>query len=239
MSEQKLEERMSKLFTAGAHYGYSKTRRHPSVAPFILTTKNRVDIVDLEKTEMMLDKALEFIKKLSSQGKQIIFVGVKPEAKKIITNASLSMDMPYVTERWIGGTLTNFPEIKKRIARLEELRSKKEKGELDVYTKKERLLIDEQIEKLGRFFGGLVLVKKMPDALFVIDSKREHIAVTEAKKAGIPVVFAAIDGKNKTVHVGQVFELTENMEEDIKTIKESFIGMVGINPKKKYITLQT
>ena len=185
---QKTSKKVEELFKVGAHYGYSKTRRHASVVPYIFTTKNRVDIIDIEKTEESLDKALEYITALAKQNKKILFVGIKPEAKKITAEVAQALDMPYVTERWIGGALTNYSEIKKRIARLEELRSKKEKGELDMYTKKERLLIDQEIEKMTRNFGGLTSLTKTPDAMFVVDSKREAIAVTEARKSGLPTI---------------------------------------------------
>ena len=193
------------MFAAGSHFGYSKTRRHPSVAKYIFTTKNKVDLVDLEKTEMMLDEAKAFIKELSSKGKQIVFVGVKPEARAKMREAASSIDMPFVTERWVGGAMTNFPEIKKRIQKLEELKSQREKGELDKYTKKERLLIDEQITKMDKLFLGLSNLKKA-EALFVIDAKREHIAVTEAHKMGIPVVALV------------------NTDTNIKTIEYPIIG---------------
>ena len=185
---QKTSKKVDELFKVGAHYGYSKTRRHASVVPYIFTTKNRVDIIDIEKTEESLDKALEYITALAKQNKKILFFGIKPEAKKITAEVAQALDMPYVTERWIGGALTNYSEIKKRIARLEELRSKKEKGELDMYTKKERLLIDQEIEKMTRNFGGLTSLTKTPDAMFVVDSKREAIAVTEARKSGLPTI---------------------------------------------------
>jgi small subunit ribosomal protein S2 len=176
------------LFAAGAHYGYSKARRHPSVAPYIFGTKNKTDLINLEKTKVLLEDAQSFVATLAKTGKTILFVGAKAEAKLIIQNKAGEIDMPWVTERWIGGALTNFPEIKKRIARLEELRDKKEKNELDMYTKKERLLLDQEMLKLQKKFGGLVLLKKAPDAMVVIDSKREIIAVTEAQKMGIPVI---------------------------------------------------
>ena len=188
MSEKITDPRIDAMFKSGAHYGYSKTRRHPSTTPFVFATKNKNDLINLEKTVESLDKALAFLRELATSGKTILLVGAKPEAKEAIKNAGTILDMPYVTERWIGGTITNFSEIKKRIARLEDLKSKKEKGELDMYTKKERLLIDREIEKLSLYFGGLVSLKKTPDTLIIIDTKKEHIAFTEAKKAGIPVV---------------------------------------------------
>ncbi len=184
----KLNPVIDEMFKAGSHFGYSKTRRHPTIASYIFSTKNKNDIINLEKTSELLEKAEAFVKEIASAGKVILFVGVKPEAKEAIRNAGLALDMPYVTERWIGGTLTNFPEIKKRISRLEELRSKKEKGELDVYTKKERLLLDREADKLTLYFGGLTSLKKTPDAMFIVDTRKEHIAFTEAKKAGVQVI---------------------------------------------------
>ncbi len=188
MSKEIKTDLIDNMFKAGAHFGYSKTRRHPSVSPFIFTTKNKVDVIDLEKTDSMLAAAKEFVKNLAKDGKKILFVGVKPEAKKAVKEAAIALDMPYVTERWIGGTFTNFPEIKKRIAKLEDWEDKKSKGELDVYTKKERLMIGIEVAKLNKYFSGLVSMKKAPDAIFVIDTKQEMIAVVEAQKSGIPVI---------------------------------------------------
>ena len=176
------------MIKAGAHFGYTKTRRHPSTAKYILATKSNSDIINLEKTAEDLEKTKEFIKSLAKEGKKIIFVGVKAEAKKIIAEAAQGIDMPYVTERWIGGTLTNFPEIKKRIAKYLDLKEKTVKGELDKYTKKEKLLISREVEDLEKYFGGISGLTKTPDALFIIDSKKEHIAVAEAKSIGIPVI---------------------------------------------------
>ncbi|MCU0660529.1 MAG: 30S ribosomal protein S2 [Candidatus Pacebacteria bacterium] len=184
------------MFKAGAHFGYSKTRRHPSVAPLIFTTKNRTDIIDLEKTDTQLAEVLAFVADLAKTGKKILFVGVKPEAKKAIEAGATSLDMPYVIERWIGGTLTNFSEIKKRISKLTDLQAKRANGELGVYTKKEKLMIEREIERLHKLFSGVVNVVKTPEALFVVDAKKEHIAVTEAKKAGVPVIALANSDTN-------------------------------------------
>lgn len=179
---------VDEMFSAGVHYGYSKTRRHPSTSPYIFGTKNKVDIIDLEKTSAQLEKTLEFIKSLAKENKTILFVGVKAEARQATHDAALALDMPFVIERWIGGALTNFSEIKRRIQKLVDLRDQKEKGELDKYTKKERLLIDREIERLNKYFGGLVSLKKAPDAMIIIDAKREHIAKVEAQQSGVPVV---------------------------------------------------
>ncbi len=176
------------MFEAGAHFGYQKSRRDASISPFIYGTKNKIDIIDLEETKKQLDIAKEFISKLAKEGKQILFVGGKNEAKSFIKPAAESVDMPYVASRWIGGTLTNAVEIKKRIAKFEDLEKQKEKGELTKYTKKERLLIDRQIEKLNEMFYGIIAMKDLPKAIFVIDPKKEFIAVAEAKKMNVPVV---------------------------------------------------
>ncbi|HNW71588.1 MAG TPA: 30S ribosomal protein S2 [Candidatus Paceibacterota bacterium] len=176
------------MFKAGAHYGYSKTRRHPSVSSYIFTTKNKTDIIDLEKTSLMLETAGEFIKSLGSKNKVVLFVGTKPEAKEIIKNTAEALNMPYVNERWIGGTLSNFSEIKKRIVELENYRKENKEGGLEKYTKKERVVMAKKMEKLARYYSGLVGLKKIPDALFIVDTKTEHIAKTEAQKSNVPVI---------------------------------------------------
>ena len=179
---------IEEMFKVGAHFGYSKSKRHPSMKSLIFGVKNTVEIIDLEKTDEYLARAKEFVASVAREGKQILFVGSKNEAREAVKNAALSVDMPYVTNRWIGGTITNFSEIKKRIARLEDLTSKKEKGELGMYTKKERLLIDREIEDLEKHFGGLLPMKQKPAAIFVVDSGAESIAVKEATGTGIPVI---------------------------------------------------
>lgn len=185
--ETKAKTEIEDMLKAGAHFGYSRTKRHASIKSYILGTKNNVDIIDLEKAGPLVDNALEFVKELGKNNKQILFVGSKPEAKKIIIEAATSIDMPYVSERWIGGTLTNFTEIKKRIERLAQLIEQKEKGADQKYTKKERLMIDREIERMNKYFSGLMSMKNIPAAIFVVDSKKEHIAVTEAGNMKVPV----------------------------------------------------
>lgn len=179
---------VEEMFRSGVHYGYSKSRRHPSVAPYVFTTKNGVDIINIEKTYELFEKALQEISSLAGSGKTILFIGTKPEARQQIVETALALNMPYVSDRWVGGALTNFPEIKKRIVRLLDLRDQKEKGELDKYTKKERLLIDKEMEDMTKNFQGLTGITKTPDAVFVVDPKKEHIAVTEAHKMNLPVI---------------------------------------------------
>lgn len=176
------------LFSVGAHFGFVKSRRHPSTKPFIFGVKNKIEIFDLEKTSEALHNALAFVETLGSKNATILFVSGKNEARAAITKVAESITMPYVAGRFIGGTLTNFPEIRKRVEKMERLLSEKEKGELAKYTKKERLLIDREIAKLHEFFFGISVMKHLPQALFVVDSKKESIAVKEAQKVGIPVI---------------------------------------------------
>ena len=179
---------VEQMFNAGAHYGYSKTRRHPSVSSYIYATKNKTDIIDIEKTKIMLDDATEFVKSLGSQNKTVLFVGTKPEAKEVIKLAAESLNMPYVVERWIGGTLSNFTEIKKRINELENYNKENKEGGLEKYTKKERVVMAKKMEKLSKYYSGLIGLKKIPDALFIIDARGEHIAATESKKSSVSII---------------------------------------------------
>jgi small subunit ribosomal protein S2 len=186
--ETKIEQNLDELFKAGAHFGFGKSRRHPSTTPYIFGSKNKVDIFDLEKTHESLEKAYNFVSELAANKATILFVGGKNEAQEIIKGEAEKIDMPYLAGRWIGGTLTNFPEIRKRVDIMLDLLSQKEKGELSKYTKKERLLIDRKIEKLQKMFWGIKDMVALPKALFIIDPRYEETALNEAKNLKIPVV---------------------------------------------------
>lgn len=190
MSENTSASALSKeLFSVGAHFGYSRTRRHPSVAKYLFGTKNKVDIIDIEHTEAQLTEAAAFMQKLGQKGKTVVFVGTKPEAKESTRLAAESLGLPFVSTRWVGGILTNFPEIKKRLNRLEELRAAKISGDLQKkYTKKEQLLIAREVAKMEDLFSGIVSLKGLPEALLIVDPKKEQNAVLEAKRLGIAVI---------------------------------------------------
>jgi len=176
------------MFKVGAHYGFVKSRRHPTVKPFIFGMKNNVEIFDLEKTEVQLEAAIAFVQQIVASGRQVLFASGKSESKNIVQRGAEACGMPFVSGRWVGGTFTNYDLIRRRVEKLLDLTSQKEKGELNKYTKKERLLIDRDIARLQNLFGGIVSMKSLPGALFVVDAKKEHIAVAEALDAGIPVV---------------------------------------------------
>lgn len=180
---------IDRLFKAGAHFGFRKSRRHPSVASYLYATKEGSDIFDLEKVAEALTTATEVLKEAGMQGRTVLFVSTKDETSAIVKAAAEKIGAPYVTNRWIGGMLTNFSEIKKRINRLEALVYERESGELErKYTKKERVVIGREVDKLTFNFFGISKMVKLPDLMVVVDPRHDSIAVTEAKEKNIPVI---------------------------------------------------
>lgn len=186
MSDQNLIDR---LFAAGAHFGFQKSRRHPTVSPYIYGSKEGTDIFDLEKTSELLEDAKAYLKEQGEKGKVLLFVGTKEEAMKAVKAHAEKAEMPFVVNRWIGGMLTNFSEIKKRIARLKLLTEEGESGELErKYTKKERVLIGRETDKLTFNFGGIKDMDRTPGVMLVVDPRHDSIAVQEATDMKVPVV---------------------------------------------------
>jgi small subunit ribosomal protein S2 len=180
---------IERLFNAGAHFGFTKSRRHPTARPYLFGSKQGVDIIDLEKTSDMLERAKQILHDAGKDGKTVLYVGTKEEVAKLVTEAAERAEMPYVTNRWIGGMLTNFSEIKKRIARLTELTTQGESGELErKYTKKERVVIGRERDKLTFNFNGIKSLERVPQMMLVIDPRHDSIAVREANDLNIPVV---------------------------------------------------
>lgn len=172
----------------GVHYGYSRTRRHPTVSKFIYGNKNGVDIIDSEKTAAQIETAGTFLASLGAAGKTVLFVGVKPEARSAVTSVASLLKQPLVTERWIGGMLTNFNQMKVRIQKLEKMREDRTNGEFEKYTKKEQILLTREMNRLEKYFSGVVGLNKMPEAIVIVDPKKEAIALLEARKLSIPVI---------------------------------------------------
>lgn len=180
---------IERLFKAGAHFGFTKSRRHPSAQPFIFGSKQGTDIIDLEKTGALLETAKTVLEEAGKTGKTVLFVGTKEEIRGVVKNFAERASMPFVTNRWIGGILTNFPEIRKRISRLFELTEQGESGELErKYTKKERVIIGRELEKLTFNFDGIKSITRTPNLVVVIDPRHEAIAVREALQMNIPVI---------------------------------------------------
>lgn len=180
---------VEKLFAAGSHFGFSRSRRHPTMRPYLYGSKHGTDIFDLEKTVELIEKAKEVLKKAGSDGKTVLFVGTKEEISSLVKERAEAVETPYVTNRWIGGVLTNFSEIKKRVLRLKQLTDEGESGELErKYTKRERVLIARETEKLTFNFGGIKDMDKRPDFLLIVDPRHDSIAINEARDLSIPVV---------------------------------------------------
>jgi small subunit ribosomal protein S2 len=179
---------IEKLFGVGAHYGLNSSRRHPATKRFLFGAKGGVELFDLEKTADLLQKATDFISQLAHDRKTILFVGGQAQAREAVARTAQALAQPYVAGRWIGGSLTNWGEIRKRLNRLEDISTMKESGELNKFTKRERLMIDREAADLELMFGGLRGMTKTPDALFVVDPRAEAAAVLEAKQLNIPVI---------------------------------------------------
>lgn len=179
---------MKQLLEAGVHFGHQTRRWNPKMKPYIFADKNGIYIIDLQKTVRLFKKAYQFIKETVAQGKNVLFVGTKRQAQEAIQEEATRCGMPYVNHRWLGGMLTNFQTIRKGIERLKELEAAAEDGRLEGYTKKEVMRLQKEKAKLLRNLGGIKEMKELPGALFVVDSRREYIAVKEARKLGIPVV---------------------------------------------------
>ena len=183
---------MRQMIEAGAHFGHQTRRWNPKMKRFIFGERNGIYIIDLDQTLSRVETAYNFVREMAADGGTILFVGTKKQAQDPVREAADRCNMPYVNERWLGGMLTNFGTISKRVGKMLELERQKEIGEFEVMIKKEALLLDRELTKLQRNLGGLRSMTKAPDAIFVLDTKKEHIAVTEANKLGIPVV-AVVD----------------------------------------------
>ena len=181
---------MKQLLESGVHFGHQTRRWNPKMAPYIYTKRNGIHIIDLQKTSCMLDVAYDFIKDLSKQGCNILFVGTKKQAKDAIKSEAERCGASYVSSRWLGGTLTNLKTIRKRIARLDQIEAMEQSGTLTYMTKQEAAILLLEKSKLLTKFGGIRNMKTYPDAMFVIDPKNEYIAICEARKLNIPIVAA-------------------------------------------------
>lgn len=183
---------VEELLKAGAHFGHLTRRWNPKMKEFIFMQRNGIHIIDLKKTHVLLQETLDAIGKVARSGKKILFVGTKKQAQDIVRNEAMRCGMPYVTHRWLGGMLTNFSTVRKSIARMEEINKMRIDGTYDNITKKERLMLDREYEKLEKVMGGISNLGRTPGAIFVVDIVKESIAINEAMKLNIPI-FAIVD----------------------------------------------
>jgi len=183
-----LEVNMETMIKKGVHFGHQKSRRNPKMDEYIFGTRKGINLIDLQTTEEKLKEALEFIKKVRSEGKEILFVGTKKQIKEIVKEAAIFCNMPFVTERWLGGTFTNFKIIRGRGKYLKDLKETIDRGEAKKYTKFEQMKMQEELDKLEVKMGGIKDMKELPGAVFVTDIKENDLAIKEAKKSGVPVI---------------------------------------------------
>lgn len=179
---------MKQLLEAGVHFGHQTRKWNPKMSKYIFNSRNDIHIINLEDTVVLIDKAYDYIKSVASEGKTILFVGTKKQAQKAIEDEAKRCGMYYINSRWLGGTLTNFKTIRSRVERLNKLDNMEKVGEFNLLPKKEVIKLKAERDKLEKNLGGIKEMTKLPDVLFVVDTKKEHIAVQEAKSLGIPVV---------------------------------------------------
>ena len=183
---------MKQLLEAGVHFGHQTRRWNPKMAPYIFTERNGIYIIDLQKTVKKVDEAYNFIREVAAAGENILFVGTKKQAQEAMKEEATRCNMFFVNERWLGGMLTNFKTIQTRIARLRKLEAMEADGTFDLLPKKEVISLKHEMEKLTKYLGGIKDMKKLPGAMFIVDPRKEHIAVLEAHKLKIPIV-ATVD----------------------------------------------
>lgn len=188
MAQEDIKITVDEMTEAGLNFGHNVSRLHPKMKPFVSGIKNNVNMIDLEKSAKEFERALKFIVHLVSEGKTILFVGTKIQVKELVRSAAKACGMPYVTERWLGGTITNFETITKRIQYFKDLESKKAHGDFEKYTKKERIQIDKELASLTVKFEGIRDMSKLPDAVLILDLKKDNTCAREAKKKGITIV---------------------------------------------------
>jgi small subunit ribosomal protein S2 len=179
---------MRELLEAGVHFGHQTKKWNPKMRPFIFTERNGIHILDLQQTLPAMQAAYEFVSDLTARGQKLLFVGTKKQAASIIQEEAARAGQLYVTNRWLGGTLTNFTTIKSRLQHLAQLEARRDRGEFERLTKAEGLRLEDEINKLNRVFGGLKQMERIPSAMFVVDPHREELAVAEARKLGLPVI---------------------------------------------------
>ncbi|MFV0483375.1 MAG: 30S ribosomal protein S2 [Bacteroidales bacterium] len=221
------------LLDAGAHFGHLRRKWNPSMAPYIFMEKNGIHIIDLNKTVVKLDEAASALKQIAKSGRKILFVATKKQAKDIVADIVSKTEMPYVTERWAGGTLTNFPTIRKAVKKMNSIDKMEKEASWQSLSKREKLQISRQRAKLEKILGSIANLTRLPAALFVVDVMKEKIAVREAKRLGIPV-FAMVDTNSDPKGIDFVIPANDDASQSIKLIVGKVADAVkeGLNERK-------
>ena len=205
------------LLEAGAHFGHLKRKWNPAMAPYIYMERNGIHIIDLNKTVVKVDEAAEALKNLARSGRKVLFVGTKKQAQEVIAAHAQEVGMPYITERWAGGMLTNFPTIRKAVKKMSQIDKMASDGTMDNMSKREKLQITRQREKLEKNLGSIADMTRLPSAVFVVDVMQEHIAVAEANRLGIPV-FGIVDTNSNPNNIDFVIPANDDATKAIDVI---------------------
>ncbi len=221
------------LLEAGCHFGHLKRKWNPAMAPYIFIERNGIHIIDLYKTAAKIEEAANALKGIAKSGKKVLFVATKKQAKQVIADLASSINMPYVIERWPGGMLTNFPTIRKAVRKMTTIDKMKKDGTFDTLSKRERLQVDRQRAKLEKTLGSIADLNRLPSALFVVDVMKEHIAVAEANRLGIPV-FAMVDTNSNPNTVDYVIPANDDASKSIELIAGALVAAMaeGLEERK-------
>ena len=221
------------LLEAGCHFGHLKRKWNPAMAPYIYMERNGIHIIDLNKTAIKIDEAAEALKNIVKSGRKVLFVSTKKQGQEIVAEKAKGVGMPYVTERWMGGMLTNFPTIRKAVKKMSNIDKMMTDGTFDNISKRERLQITRQREKLEKNLGSIADLTRLPSALFVVDVMKEHIAVAEANRLGIPV-FGIVDTNSNPNNIDFVIPANDDATKSIEVILNAVCGAIreGLEERK-------
>lgn len=221
------------LLEAGCHFGHLKRKWNPAMAPYIFMERNGIHIIDLYKTAAKIDEAAAALKQIAKSGRKVLFVATKKQAKEAIANKAASVGMPYVIERWPGGMLTNFPTIRKAVKKMTTIDKMAKDGTFDNLSKREKLQITRQRAKLEKNLGSIADLSRLPSALFVVDVMKEHIAVAEANRLGIPV-FGVVDTNSNPENVDYIIPANDDASKSIEIILDAVCGAMaeGLEERK-------
>ncbi|MDL2323093.1 30S ribosomal protein S2 [Bacteroidales bacterium OttesenSCG-928-A17] len=221
------------LLEAGAHFGHLKRKWNPAMAPYIFMERNGIHIIDLHKTVAKIDEAAAALKQIAKSGRKVLFVSTKKQAKQIVADKATSVNMPYVTERWPGGMLTNFPTIRKAVKKMTTIDKMAKDGTFDQLSKREKLQITRQRAKLEKNLGSIADLNRLPSALFVVDVMKEHIAIAEANRLGIPI-FAMVDTNSDPNNIDFVIPANDDATKSIEVVLDALCAAIieGLEERK-------